>query len=95
MSVYTHSSHWSVHTHTHTHTHTGLGRLAEADQYLSQAQWTVLKSLDCDPWLRSQLHRNLGQLAAAKNSFTEARKHFAEDVSQSVWLYMSSGLKHV
>ena len=89
VSVYTH-------THTHTHTHTGLGRLAEADQYLSQAQWSVLKSPDCDPWLRSQLHRNLGQLAAAKNSFTEARKHFAEDVSSlSACLYMSDGLKYV
>ena len=58
----------------------GMGRLKEADQYLSQAQWSVLKTPDCDPWLKSWLHRNLGQLAAAKNQLSEARRHFAEDV---------------
>ena len=57
-----------------------MGRLKEADQYLSQAQWSVLKSPDCDPWLKSRLHRNLGQLAAAKNQLPEARRHFSEDV---------------
>ena len=57
-----------------------MGRLKEADQYLSQAQWSVLKTPDCDPWLKSRLHRNLGQLAAAKNLLAEARRHFAEDV---------------
>ena len=57
----------------------------------------MLKSPNCDPWLRSQLHRNLGQLAAAKNSLTEARRHFAEDVStsQSACLCTTSGLKRV
>ena len=99
VSAYTHTHviGQCIHTHTHTHTHTGLGRLAEADQYLSQAQWSVLKSPDCDPLLRSQLHRNLGQLAAAKNSLTEARKHFAEDVSSHKMqpVSLSSGLKCV
>ena len=58
----------------------GLNRLTEADQYLSQAQWSVLKAKDCEPWMKSRLYRNLGQLAAAKNCLSEARKHFAEDV---------------
>lgn len=57
-----------------------MGRLKEADQYLSQAQWSVLKSPDCQPSLKSRLHRNLGQLATAKNQLTEAKKHFSEDV---------------
>ena len=43
----------------------------------------MLKAGDCDPWLKSRLHRNLGQLAAAKSSLSEARRHFAEDVSVS------------
>ena len=60
--------------------HTGQGQFSDADQYLSQAQWSVLKTPDCEAWLKSQLHRNLGQLAAAKNSYPEARRHFAEDV---------------
>ncbi|XP_064394306.1 zinc finger MYND domain-containing protein 12-like [Halichondria panicea] len=65
----------------------GLGRLKEADQYLSQAQWSVLKAGDCEPWLKSRLHRNLGKLAAAKNSLSEARRHFAEDIYQSSVAY--------
>ena len=64
------------------HSPLGLGQLAEAEQYLSQAQWTVLGSPECDPTLKARLHHNLGQLAAAKNNFTEARRHFAEDVRQ-------------
>ena len=60
-----------------------MGRIKEADQYLSQAQWSVLKSPDCDPGLKSRMHRNLGQLATAKNLFAEARRHFAEDVSEA------------
>ena len=63
-----------------------MGRIKEADQYLSQAQWSVLKTPSCDPWLKSRLHRNLGQLAAAKNLLTEARRHFAEDVCSTTKL---------
>lgn len=49
----------------------------------------MVKSGDGEPWLKSRLHRNLGQLAAAKNSLSEARKHFAEDVSwlSLCWMY--------
>ncbi len=50
----------------------------------TQAQWSVLKAGDCEPQLKSRLHRNLGKLAAAKNSLSEARRHFAEDVSGSI-----------
>ncbi len=45
----------------------------------------MLKAGDCEPWLKSRLHRNLGKLAAAKNSLSEARRHFAEDVSVGVF----------
>lgn len=63
----------------------GLGRISEANQYLSQAQWSVLKvSGDVDPLIKSNLHRNLGQLAVAKNNLSEAKRQFAEDVSQLV-----------
>lgn len=59
----------------------GLGRIKEANQYLSQAQWSVLKaSGDVDPLIKSNLHRNLGQLAVAKNKLSEAKRQFAEDV---------------
>ena len=62
-----------------------LGSLGEASQYLSQAQWAVLKdSNDISSLVKSQLHRNLGQLAAAKDNYVEARKHFAEDVCKTI-----------
>lgn len=61
----------------------GLGRIEEANQYLSQAQWSVLKaSGEVDPLIKSNLHRNLGQLAVAKNNLEEAKRQFAEDVSE-------------
>ena len=56
------------------------GQQREAEQYLSQAQWTVLKTKEASPSLKSQLHRNLGLLATAKGDFMSARKHLAEDV---------------
>lgn len=60
----------------------GLGRINEANQYLSQAQWSVLKAeQDVDPLIKCILHRNLGQLAVAKNKLGEAKRQFAEDVS--------------
>lgn len=57
--------------------------MIEADQYLSQAQWAVLKAKECDASLKARLHRNLGLLAAAKGKTEEARRQFAEDVRLS------------
>lgn len=55
--------------------------LREAEQYLAQAQWVVLQTPDCDPAIKSQLYRDLGLLYTAQGNITEAKKHFAEDVS--------------
>nr|XP_045005758.1 zinc finger MYND domain-containing protein 12 isoform X4 [Jaculus jaculus] len=62
----------------------GLGRIVQAEEYLSQAQWTVLKSTDCSNATYSLLHRNLGLLYMAKENFEEARYHLANDVSE-IW----------
>lgn len=43
----------------------GLGRVVQAEEYLSQAQWTVLKSTECS-YAIHLLHRNLGLLYMAK-----------------------------
>lgn len=68
----------------------GLGRINEANQYLSQAQWSVLKvSGEVDPLIKSNLHRNLGQLAVAKSNLDEAKRQFAEDVSCICILYVA------
>ncbi|XP_023561983.1 zinc finger MYND domain-containing protein 12 isoform X4 [Octodon degus] len=62
----------------------GLGRIVQAEEYLSQAQWTVLKSTDCSNATYSLLHRNLGLLYIAKENYEEARYHLANDVSE-IW----------
>ncbi|EHA99298.1 Zinc finger MYND domain-containing protein 12 [Heterocephalus glaber] len=58
----------------------GLGQIVQAEEYLSQAQWTVLKSTDCSNATYSLLHRNLGLLYMAKENYEEARYHLANDI---------------
>lgn len=60
----------------------GLGRIVQAEEYLSQAQWTVLKSTECSYATHSLLHRNLGLLCMAKENYEEARYHLANDVNK-------------
>ncbi|XP_066462829.1 zinc finger MYND domain-containing protein 12 [Eleutherodactylus coqui] len=58
----------------------GLGHLTQAEEYLSHAYWTVLKSTDCSNSIRSKLHRNLGLLYSAKGEFEESLRHLSNDV---------------
>ncbi|XP_004679509.1 PREDICTED: zinc finger MYND domain-containing protein 12 isoform X1 [Condylura cristata] len=58
----------------------GLGQIIQAEEYLSQAQWTVLKSTECCYATHSLLHRNLGLLFMAKENYEEARYHLANDI---------------
>ncbi|XP_003128150.2 zinc finger MYND domain-containing protein 12 isoform X1 [Sus scrofa] len=58
----------------------GLGRVVQAEEYLSQAQWTVLKSTECSYATQSLLHRNLGLVCMAKGNCEEARDHLANDI---------------
>jgi len=58
----------------------GLGRLSQAEEYLAQADWTVLKTPEVSAAIRSRLHRNLGLLHAAKGDFPEALRHLADDI---------------
>ncbi|XP_013363218.1 PREDICTED: zinc finger MYND domain-containing protein 12 isoform X4 [Chinchilla lanigera] len=67
----------------------GLGRIVQAEEYLSQAQWTVLKSTECSNATYSLLHRNLGLLYMAKGNYEEARYHLANDVSEIWHKYLS------
>ena len=59
----------------------GLGRLSQAEEYLSQAQWTVCKTPECSNAIKSKLYRNLGLLHAAKGDYKEALRQLADDVS--------------
>ena len=58
----------------------GLGKLAQAEEYLAKADWTVLKTPDCPRAIKSKLYRNLGLLNAAKGEFHDALTCFADDV---------------
>lgn len=61
----------------------GLGHLAQAEEYLSQAQWIVLKKSYDNDAIQSRLHRNLGLLYAAKGNYTDSLYHLANDVRLS------------
>ncbi|KAK2157742.1 hypothetical protein LSH36_185g00030 [Paralvinella palmiformis] len=58
----------------------GLGRLSQAEEYLSQAQWTVLKTPECSNAIKSKLYRNLGLLYAAKGEYNESLRQLADDI---------------
>ncbi|KAL2103228.1 hypothetical protein ACEWY4_000096 [Coilia grayii] len=58
----------------------GLGNLPLAQEYLSQAEWTVLKTPDCSGALRHRLHRNLGSLYQTTGQLDTAVMHYANDV---------------
>ncbi|XP_068096647.1 zinc finger MYND domain-containing protein 12 [Hyperolius riggenbachi] len=58
----------------------GLGNLTQAEEYLSHAYWTVLKTLDCSNLIRSKLHRNLGLLYSTKGEFEESLRHLSNDI---------------
>ena len=64
----------------------GLGRLVQAEEYLSQAQWTVLKMPECSNAFKSRLYRNFGLLNATQGNYQEALRHLADDVSNSYHL---------
>ena len=67
----------------------GLGRLSQAEEYLSQAQWTVLKTPKCSNAIKSKLYRNLGLLYAAKGEYDEALRSLADDVSSASFITCS------
>nr|XP_002127183.1 zinc finger MYND domain-containing protein 12 [Ciona intestinalis] len=58
----------------------GLGKLSQGDEYLAQAEWTVLKSPDATAAVKSKLYRNIGLLYAAKGDYDNALRMLSEDI---------------
>jgi len=56
----------------------GLGRLQAAEEFLSLANWSVLKSPACPNAIRAQTHRNFGKLYSAQGKLTEALQELAK-----------------
>lgn len=61
----------------------GLSRLSQAEEYLAQAQWTVLKTPACPDSIKSKLFRNLGLLYAAQGNYPGALSQLADDIYHS------------
>ena len=58
----------------------GLGRHKMAEEYLSLANWSILKNPDCSNRTKSQLYRNFGKLYASQGKHDEALRQLANDV---------------
>ncbi|CAI5647167.1 unnamed protein product [Oreochromis niloticus] len=57
----------------------GLGNLDLVADFLSQAEWAVLKSPKCGLTIHHQLHRSLGRLHVATGDLETALHNFAND----------------
>eukprot|EP00968_Pinguiococcus_pyrenoidosus_P026958 scaffold7342_cov269-Pinguiococcus_pyrenoidosus.AAC.12 len=60
-----------------------LERLQQAEEFLSLANWTVLKQPDCSSTIRSQLHRDFGKLYSAQGRYADALRELSKDVYHS------------
>ena len=54
-----------------------------AEEYLTKANWALLKTANCSNALRSQLRRNFGKLYASQGRYEEALRQLADDVYYS------------
>ena len=70
----------------------GLARYQQAEQFLSMANWSILKNPDASNALRSKLHRNFGKVYAARGKLDEALDELAKDIYCSS---LASGPEHV
>ena len=59
----------------------GLGSFTQAQEYLSQAEWTVMKNQDCPNHIISKLYRNMAMLKMAQGKSEQALRDLANDVS--------------
>jgi hypothetical protein len=58
----------------------GLGSLTQAQEYLSQAEWTILKNQKSPLSIKHKLHRNIAMLQMMQNDFEQALRNLANDV---------------
>ncbi|GMH87027.1 hypothetical protein TrVE_jg13489 [Triparma verrucosa] len=61
----------------------GLSKFQQCEEFLSLANWSILKNPNCSDAIRSQLHRNFGKLYTAQDKLDEALKELAKDIYHS------------
>jgi len=71
----------------------GLRRFEQAEDYLAQGRWTVLKTPECTNEIKARLHRNLGMLHAGRGNFDDALTELAESIYQASWAYGVNDVK--
>lgn len=60
--------------------HLGLGKYQQAEEFLSLANWSVLKHPDCSNLIKSQLYRNFGKLYNAQGKYDLALDNLSKDI---------------
>ncbi|KAG2459557.1 ZMY12 protein, partial [Polypterus senegalus] len=58
----------------------GLGRLTQAEEYLTQSQWVIMKNPECSHVLHQKLCRSYGLLCSVKGDLEEAIRYLANEV---------------
>ncbi|XP_065830029.1 zinc finger MYND domain-containing protein 12-like isoform X2 [Oscarella lobularis] len=58
----------------------GLEKIPQAEKYLSQAQWILLRHPGCDATFTSLVCRHLGLLYMSQGNYERARKMIADDI---------------
>ncbi|KAG8463355.1 hypothetical protein KFE25_004866 [Diacronema lutheri] len=61
----------------------GARRFPQAEQFLTLANWVLVKNPQASDALRSTLRRNFGKLYASQGRFEDALRHLADDVYHS------------
>ncbi len=59
----------------------GLGSFSQAQEYLSQAEWTVMKNPNCPDHICSRLFRNIAMLQLSQGQYEQALRNLANDVN--------------
>lgn len=59
----------------------GLGSLTQAQEYLSQAEWTVAKNTECPNNILHKLYRNMAMLQMSQGHLEQALRNLANDVN--------------
>lgn len=58
----------------------GLGSLTQAQEYLSQAEWTVAKNAQCPNNILHKLYRNMAMLQMSQGHLEQALRNLANDI---------------
>ncbi len=61
----------------------GLGSFSQAQEYLSQAEWTVMKNPNCPDHICSKLFRNIAMLQLSQGQYEQALRNLANDVNNN------------